>query len=273
MQATKSWRGYDWATFIHNDYMVKQIPAAVAHPTLGNTVLPWTLETGPLWLNAKALHGVDDLLIEARAAIKDQVARGRVIGKSFAKLLDNPGAGRMLGHVAMKDTSSIMRDDKEAVKHAEGERGHGKEIHRSDGLPMIAQKGRPSFCRIGIPWRIPHPAQDGPFRNVEAKHLQFAMNPWRAPRWIVRNHAEDEFAEFTADALPARANGMPREPGPIQLETGPVPAHNGLRLDENQCLPPPGPEAPQNHPEQSVGSGNARTGMSPLQDGKLLAES
>jgi hypothetical protein len=75
MQATKSWHGYDWATyirvllwfatrrcpfceremcsvvvvvedvcvqqplqmpFIHNDHMVKQIPAAVAHSTLGN---------------------------------------------------------------------------------------------------------------------------------------------------------------------------------------------------------------------------------------------
>ena len=52
--------------FIHNDDMVKQIAAAVANPTLGNTVLPWTSETGPVWLNAKALHGVDDFLIEAR---------------------------------------------------------------------------------------------------------------------------------------------------------------------------------------------------------------
>ena len=69
--------------FIHNDHMVKQIAAAVANPTLGNTVLPWTLETGPLGLNAKALHCVDDFLIEARAAIKDQVAGRRVIRKAL----------------------------------------------------------------------------------------------------------------------------------------------------------------------------------------------
>jgi len=247
MQTTKSWHGYDWATysgflwfatrrcslceremcsvvvvvkdvrvqqplqlsFIQDDHMVKQIPAAVAHPTLANPVLPWTLETGPLGLNAKALHGVDDFLIETRAAIEDQVARGRVIWKSLAKLLDNQGAVRMPGHVAVKDTPSIMRDDEEAVQHAEGECRHGKEIHRSDGFPMIAHKGRPSLCRIGIPWRFPHPAQHGPFRNVEAKHLQFAMNPWRAPRWVLPNHAKDEFAEFNADALPARTNWMP----------------------------------------------------------------
>jgi len=179
----------------------------------------------------------------------------------------------MLGHVAMKDTPSIMRDDEEAVKHAERQRRHGKEIHRSDGFPMIAQKRRPSLCRIRIPWHFPHPAQDGPFRNVEAKHLQFAMNPWRAPRWIVRNHAEDEFAEFNADALPAGASGMPREPGPIQLEAGPVPSHNGLRLNENQCLPPPEPEAPQYHPEKSVGNSKPRMRTPPFQDSKLLPES
>src|ERR1700740_1218027 len=204
-------------SFIQEDHMVKQIPAAVANPTLANPVLPWTLETGPLGLDAKALHCVDDFLIEARVAIKDQVAGRRVVGECLPQLLNNPGTARMLGHVAMKDTSSIMRDDKEAVKHAERQRGHGKEIHRSDGFPMIAQKGRPSLGRFWIPPRFPHPAQDGPFRNVEAKHLQFAMNPWRAPGWIVRNHAKDEFAEFNADALPAGTNWMAREPGPITL--------------------------------------------------------
>jgi hypothetical protein len=39
-----------------------------------------------------------------------------------------------------------MGDDKEAVKHAEGERGHGNEIHRSDGFPMIARKAAHRFA-------------------------------------------------------------------------------------------------------------------------------
>jgi hypothetical protein len=82
----------------------------------------------------------------------------------------------------------------------------------------------------------------------------------------------DEFAEFNADALPAGMNGMPREPGPIQLEAGAVQSHNGLRLDENQCLPPPGPEPPQYHPEKPVGNGKSRMRMPPFQDSKLLPE-
>ena len=209
MQTTKSWHGYDWATdipvflwfatrrcslceremcsvvvvvkdvrvqqplqlsFIQDDHMVKQIPAAVAHPTLGNPVLPWTSEAGPLWSNAKALHCVDDFLIEARVAIKDQVAGRRVVGECLPQLLNNPRTARMLGHVAMKDTPSIMRDDEEAVQHAERQRRHGKEIHRSDGFPMIAQKRRPSLRGLRALRRFPHPAQDGSFRNIEAKH-------------------------------------------------------------------------------------------------------
>ena len=66
---------------------------------------------------------------------------------------------------------------------------------------------------------------------------------------------------------------MAREPGPIQLEAGPVPSHNGLRLNENQCLPPPEPEAPQYHPEKSVGNSKPRMRTPTFQDSKLLPES
>ena len=59
---------------IENDYVVKQIAAAVADPSLGNTVLPRTSEAGPLGLNAEALYGVNHLCIELCAPIKDQVA-------------------------------------------------------------------------------------------------------------------------------------------------------------------------------------------------------
>ena len=59
-----------------------------------------------------------------------------------------------------------------------------------------------------------------------------------SPRLGSPNHAEDEFAEFNADALPAGMNWMPPEPGAIQLEAGAVPSHNCLRLNENQRLPP-----------------------------------
>jgi hypothetical protein len=54
-------------------------------------------ETGPLWLNAKALHCVDDSLIEARAAIKDQVAGRLVVGECLTQLLNNRITQALLG--------------------------------------------------------------------------------------------------------------------------------------------------------------------------------
>ena len=58
--------------FIENDDLIEQIPAAVADPSLSNTVLPWTSEAGPLGLDAEALHGIDHPRIETGTAIKDQ---------------------------------------------------------------------------------------------------------------------------------------------------------------------------------------------------------
>src|ERR1039458_6725184 len=155
---------------VQDDQMIEQITATVTDPALGDTVLPWTSEAGSFWLDAEGLQGVDDFFVEVRAAIKDQVAGRRVVGERFAQLLDDPGAGRMFRHIKMKKTPPVMSNDEEAVEHAEGERMQGEEIHRGDGLTMIAQKRGPTLCRLGISRSLSHPTQHGSLRNIEAQH-------------------------------------------------------------------------------------------------------
>jgi len=138
---------------------------------------------------------------------------------------------------------------------------------------MIVQKGYPSLCRIRTPGRFPHPAQDRSLRNIEAQHLQLTMNPWCAPGGIFGNHAIDEFAQFFDDAFSSCAIPMPREPRPIQFEPRMMPANNGLRLDEDQCPLPSGPEPPQYHLEQFVRSSKSRLRTLLFQNGELLPES
>jgi hypothetical protein len=65
----------------------------------------------------------------------------------------------MPGHIEVKDTPPIVRDDEEALKDAESQRRHGEKVHGSDDFAMVAQKRRPSLCRLRIPRRLPHPAQ------------------------------------------------------------------------------------------------------------------
>ena len=137
----------------------------------------------------------------------------------------------------MKNAPTIMRNDKEAVDHAEGESRHREEVHRCNRFAVIAQKGRQTYCRFGIPRRISHPPQRAPLRNIEARHLQLAMNTRGTPGPILGNHAEDEFAQFPAHAFSSRAGPVPGEPGPVELEPGPVPSNNCLRLkDQLICV-------------------------------------
>ena len=251
--------------------MVEQIPAAVAHPALGDAVLPRTAEAGLLGLDAKARYGIDHVIVELRAAIKDQIAGGRVVRERLAQLLNNPPAGRMSGHIAMKKTPPVMRDHEEAIENAEGERRHREEIHRGNDFAMIAQKRRPSFCRLMISRSFPHPTQHRSLRNVDAKHFQFPMNARRTPGRVLGDHAEDELTQFPADTLSSRADSMPRKPRPRQLEPCPVPANNCLRLDQDQHPLPSPPEPPQDHPKQFVMSGNPRLRMLLFQNCELLA--
>jgi hypothetical protein len=62
----------------------------------------------------------------------------RFIGKSFAQLLYNPGAGRMACDVEVQNATPIMTDDKEAIQYPERDGRHGEEVHRSDGFTVIA---------------------------------------------------------------------------------------------------------------------------------------
>jgi hypothetical protein len=71
----------------------------------------------------------------------------------------------------------------------------------------------------------------------------------------------------------ASPNPTPREPLPIQLEPCTVPANNSLWPDEDQCVLPPRPEPPQDHPGQLVGGGDLRARIPLIQNGKLLAKS
>ena len=165
---------------------------------------------------------------------------------------------------------SLVDDDEEAVKNSEGKRRHGEEIHGGYRFAVVFEERHPALCRFGISRNFPRPAQHSSFRNVEAQHLQLAVDSRCFPGPVLGNHAKDEFLQFPADAFSSCAVPMPRKPRPKQLESSPVRATDSLRLDEDQCPFPSRPEPPQHHPEQFVRSKNPRLRMPPLQNRKLL---
>ncbi len=61
------------------------------------------------------------------------------------------------------------------------------------GLNWIDNATDETSYRLGIRG-APHPPGDGPFRKVEAEHLQFTMDVRGAPGGILGNHLEDQVA-------------------------------------------------------------------------------
>ena len=163
-----------------------------------------------------------------------------------------------------------MRNYEEAIQHAKVQCRHGEEVHCSEHFTVIAQKCRLPLCRLGAPRPFPHPTKHGSLRNIEAEHLQLAMNPWRTSDRVLGNHAENDLPQFPANTFSPRASPMSRKPDPIQLESRPMPANDRLRLDEDQCSLPASPEAPQHHPEQFVGGRKSRWRMSLFENAELL---
>ena len=62
-----------------------------------------------------------------------------------------------------------------------------------------------------------------------------------------------------------------REPGPVLAEAAALPAQDSVGRDDDQRLPPTGPDSGQAGPEQAVSRAELRPGQSALVDGELLA--
>ncbi len=87
-------------------------------------------------------------------------------------------------------------------------------------------------------------------RDPELEEL--AVNSRRAPGGIGPVHLKDELSDFVGDRRPA---GPVRSalPTPIEAETLPVPAEDGIRLDEDESATPSGPDPGELGPQESIG--------------------
>jgi len=83
----------------------------------------------------------------------------------------------MPGDVEMQDPPAIVADDKEAVEDAEGDRGHGEEVHGRNRFPVIRKKRTPAPGWLGISRRPLHPAGETVETQHDASEPQFQESP------------------------------------------------------------------------------------------------
>ena len=104
---------------IQPDHVIEQVPAAALDPALRNSVLPRTLDRSANTLDSHRSNRGGNLRAIVGVPIKDKKSGGRLIGKGFPQLLDNPQARRMWCDVKVQDATAIVADDEEAVELAQ----------------------------------------------------------------------------------------------------------------------------------------------------------
>ena len=95
----------------------------------------------------------------------------------------------MLGDIEMQNFATTMFQDEKDEQYLQGDGRHSEEIQGHRLAKMVAQKGLPRL--VG---RSAKPSQDpghGAFRDRNGQHLEFTVNPRRAPRPSVRSGAAD----------------------------------------------------------------------------------
>jgi hypothetical protein len=180
----------------------------------------------------------------------------------------------MLGHIAMQNAPAIVADEEEAVKHREGDRGNGEEIHRSYSFPMVTKKGEPTLGSIGVPGHPFHPAGNRSFGNVKTEHKKFSMDAGSSPSLVLRHHLANEIPDLFR--CPSSPDGLSnfRNHAPVPTESSPVPSDHRFRIDRNQDLfPSGGPEHVRQNPEGLIEYCEPWPGMPSLQRCELLAKS
>src|SRR5262245_44875775 len=83
-----------------------------------------------------------------------------------------------------------MPQDQQAIQKSERDRRHHEQVHRSDAIRMIAQKGSPPLRRPSPPPR--HVLGYARLPDIDAEFEQLAVDPRRTPQRIGKAHVADQ---------------------------------------------------------------------------------
>jgi len=117
--------------------VIMHMPELESCPCCGG---PRTLKARALGFDAKGLDRLDDIGVEVRTSIKDQVFRCRVERKCLAQLLRRPRTCGMFRYIEVADAAAVMGDHEEAIQNPEREGWHREEVHRGNRLTLVAEK-------------------------------------------------------------------------------------------------------------------------------------
>ena len=135
---------------------------------------------------------------------------------------------------------------------------------------MILQKGQPAFLRIPAATHSPQVSRHGSFGDDQTQFQEFSVNLGCTPSCILFRHLADQRSNLCGDLRSATARS--RMPAPVEAETSPMPADDGLGFDDLEDIHPAGPEARQGSPEEPVEGVQWRPRSLALENSQLLPQ-
>jgi hypothetical protein len=240
-----------------DEHVVQAFTPDRADEPLGERVLPRALRRRENLLDAHAFHAVPKWLPVDAVAVAEQIDRRGLVREGVHDLLGGPGRGGMLGDVEVDDTPAVVSEHDENEEDAEASGGHGKEVDGDQVLDMVGEKRPPGLRGLGAPFG--HEARDGTLGDVDAELQELAMNARGAPERIRGSHLPDEVGDVGVEGR-APSGWAAREPGPVLAKPAALPAQDSVGRDDDQRLPPPGPDSGQAGPEQTIRCAEPRAG-------------
>src|ERR1041385_3449858 len=132
-------------SLVQRDHVIQHVPAYAAHPSFRDSILPGTANACPNSFDSAGLQKCTHLGTEFPVTIKDNVAIRAWKRQRLSKLLHNPLARRICGHVDVENAAPMMLDDKEAIQYAETQRWYGEEVEGRDQLTVVLEKCQPTL--------------------------------------------------------------------------------------------------------------------------------
>ena len=111
---------------------------------------------------------------------------------------------------------------------------------------------------------------DGGIRDFNAQLGEFGLNAWTAPRGVGLPHLPNQRDEVAVEGRSSIAGA--RFPTPEEAKAKAMPSNDGLGSEEEQGVWPQWPEAPQAHPQESVGGADSRFVRLSFEDCQLMSE-
>src|SRR6266849_3353626 len=173
----------------------------------------------------------DDAAIDP-IAIADEVTRRFIPRKGLRYLTRDPFGRRICCDVDPDEVSAVEPDDDEGIEQIETDSWNNEQVHGGNVRRVVVQESSPSLA--GRPPSFDHVLGDARLRDLKPELEQFAVDAWRAPKWIFEAHPPDQYAQLRVDLR--SPSPWARLPTPVAAKAGPVPTHERLGLDDCENL-------------------------------------